>query len=135
MAYIVVVLIPLVLIAGLFPLTSYEDRRGVRFFAKQRTLLDGKIDHAIFIFENVDLNAFIQDLVHRIVHQIAHDIAHLSLLSVRAVERGLTRIVRHLRANRVNDMPQRESTREFVKTLSDFKEQLRETPPEIPDIY
>jgi hypothetical protein len=77
----------------------------------------------------------LSELTRHFAERVAHDSVHISLLAVRAVERLLTRAVRHLRAEHSVSAPPRESSREFVQTLSDFKEQLKATPPEVPDIY
>jgi len=134
-AYLIFILIPLALLVGLFVLTGYEARQGVRLFAMQRARLDESVERVEFVLTHVDFTAFVRDITRRIAHRVAHDVAHLSLLAVRATERLLTRIVRYLRAKRAVSVPPRgENTREFVQTLSDFKEQLKATPPEIPDI-
>ncbi|MFA5942696.1 MAG: hypothetical protein WC798_03435 [Candidatus Paceibacterota bacterium] len=135
MTYLILTFIPLALLVGIFAMTGYEARRGVRLFAPYRTRLDEQVDRVEFILTHVDFSAFLRDLIRHIAHRIAHDSAHLSLLAVRAVERSLTRVVRYLRTRRAIDIPPRENAREFVQTLSDFKDQLKATPPEIPDIY
>jgi len=86
-----------------------------------------------FILENVDLGAFLRDEVRNAANRIGHAIANLSLQAVRATERLLTRVVRYLRVRHEVSAAPRESTREFVKTLSDFKENLKA--PEVPDIH
>ena len=134
MAYLVFIFISLALLAGFFVLTDYETRRGARFFAPQRTRLDEGVERLLFVLTHVDFAAFLSELVRHFAERVAHDIVHFSLLAVRAVERFLTRIVRHLRTERAI-APPRESAREFVQTLSDFKEQLKATPPDVPDIY
>ena len=75
-----------------------------------------------------------RDEILHLASRIGHDIAHFSLLVVRAVERLLTRLVRRLRAQPEIDTAPRETAREFVKTLSDFKDNLKATHPEIHEI-
>lgn len=134
MVYLFLILAALVLAGGFLALTAYETGRGIRFFGAFRARLDRDVERAEFIIANVDLAAFLRDEVERFVHKIGHDIAHLTLQVVRAVERLLTRAVRHLRTKDQSAEAPREASREFVKTLSDFKGQLKATRPEIPDL-
>lgn len=134
MAYLLFILITLALLTGFFALTRYEARRGARFFEPQRAHLDRSVARGEFILQHVDFGAFLRAEVYRAANRAGHEIAHLSLQGVRAVERLLTRLVRHLRTQRVPEDTPRVSAREFVKTLSDFKGRLRETRPEVPDI-
>ncbi len=132
--YLIFILITLVLLVGFFVLTEYEARRGARFFAQGRARLDQNVERVEFVLAHVDLGAFLRDEIRRLAGRLSHDIAHLSLQSVRAAERLLTRLVRHLRVRHAVDAAPRESTREFVKTLSDFKGRLKATHPEIQEI-
>ncbi len=132
--YIVFILVSLLLLVGFFVLTSYETRRGVRFFALQRERLDRIVERTEFIVENVNLGEFLRDEVHHLIGRIGHDIVHFSLIAVRLVERLLTNLVRRLRTHPIVDEAPRETAREFVKTLSDFKGSLNATHPEITDI-
>ncbi len=134
MAYLIFILIALALLAGFFLLSDYETRRSARIFARERASFDEQVERAEFILANVDLAAFLREEFHRIAGRIAHDTAHFSLQTVRSIERFLTRLVKRLRVHREIASVSRESSREFVKTLSDFKDHLKETPPEIPDI-
>ena len=134
MVYLVFLFITLALLAGFFVLTSYEERRGARVYAPQRAALDEHIDRIEFVLEHVDLVAFAKDETKRFVGWVSHSAAHLSLQAVRSAERFLTRAVRYLRTRHVVDTAPGENVREFVKTLSDFKEQLKETTPEVPEI-
>lgn len=134
MASLVFIFITIALLGGFFALTSYEARRGVRLGASHRARLDGHVERIEFILAHIDLIAFVRDEVRHFISRIGHDSVHISLLVVRAVERLLTRVIRHQHAKRIIDAEPVESTREFVKTLSDFKEQLDATRPKIPDI-
>lgn len=134
MVYLILIFIPLALLVGLFVLTGYETRNEVRLFGSRRAQFDAHIERTEFIITHVDFSAFLKELVGNTAKRVVHDVVHFSLLAVRAVERFLTRMVRHLRADRAGMVAPRETTREFVQTLSDFKDQLKETPPEIPDI-
>ena len=132
MAHLAAILVATVLLAGFVALTRYETRRGERFFAEKRAELDAAIERAEFIMAYVDLPAFARDEVRRATARAGHAIAHLSLQAVRAAERLLTRAVRHLRARTENVAAPRENAREFVRTLSDFKENLKA--PEVPEV-
>lgn len=135
MTYLIFILITLALLIGFFVLSEYETRRGMRLFARARTHLDENIERVEFVLTHVNLGAFVREEMRHIVHRIAHDIAHLSLQAVRFIERFLTHTVQYLRSRHAVDVMPHENAREFVKTLSDFKNKLSETPPEIPDIY
>ena len=134
MTYLISIFATIALLGGFVMLTSYEARRGVRLFAAPRARLDRNIERIEFVLENVDLGAFLRDEIRRFISRLGHDLAHLSLQVVRATERLLTRLVRYLRSRHAVDTVPRESTREFVKTLSDFKGRLKATHPEISDI-
>ncbi len=134
MAYAILILISLVLLIGFLGVGEYEARRGARLFAAQRTRLDEGVARAEFILSHIDLIAFLRDELRRTAHRISHDIAHLSLQTVRAVERLLTRLVRSLRPPHSADVAPRGDAREFVKTLSDFKDRLKATRPEVGEI-
>ena len=133
MAPIIFILITPLLLIGFFALTSYEARRGVRFFASERARLDHTIEHIHSVLSRTNFSAFLRDEVRRIIALVSHAIVHLSLQTVRATERLLTRVVRYLRSRHAADTAPRENVREFVKTLSDFKGKLKATHPEIPD--
>ena len=134
MAYLIFILIAAVLLVGFFFLSDYETRRGTRVFARERAHLDEQVERVEFVLANVDLSALMREECHRAVQRIAHDTAHFSLTAVRATERFLTRLVKRIRMERTADTGSRENAREFVKTLSDFKEHLETTHPEVPDV-
>jgi len=134
MAHLIFILVAFALLGGFFALTSYEARRGARLFARARSRLDQGVARMEFVLEHVDLGAFLREEVRRVAARMSHSAANLSLQAVRAVERFLTRLVRYLRSRNTVDAPPRESTRTFVKTLSDFKDRLKKTHPEISDI-
>ena len=131
MVYLVVVLFALTLLIGFVVLSHYEKRHETRFFEEKRARLDAHIERIEFIIEHVDLKAFVKDEIRNAMNRLGHMIAHLSLQVVRAVERLLTRLVRHLRVQHEDTAAPRESTREFVKTLSDFKDGLKTTHPDV----
>ena len=134
MAPLIFILVAVALLGGFFVLTDFEKRRGQRLFAAKRDRFDKDVAHVEFILQRVDLAAFLRSEIRLFVSRIGHDIAHLSLMAVRAAERLLTRLVRHLRSQHVVDTTSRESARPFVKTLSDFKDRLKASRPEVPDI-
>ena len=127
MAYLILVLIPVAGCIGFIVLTQYETQHGIRFFRAPRERFDVHVERVMFIVTHVDFLAFVQDTLRQGVNHAGHVIAHFSLQVVRAVERVLTRLVRHLRAKNEAPVPRRESSREFVKTLSDFKDTLTTT--------
>ncbi len=134
MALLLLIFATIALLAGFVAITTYETGHGMRFFNAERTWLDRQTERVSFIIAHVDLAAFLREEIQHFVQRIGHDIVHFSLQFVRAIERFLTRLVRTFRSREANVAP-RESAREFVKTLTDFKEQLRATAPEIPEIH
>lgn len=134
MAYLISILLSLALVIGFYLLTCYEVRSGVRFLATYRVRLDKKVKSIEFIFEHVDFNAFFREETRRILVRGGHAIAHHSLKGVRAVEHLLTRLVRHLRTRHAVDTTPGENTREFVKTLADFKDRLKQSQPEVVEV-
>lgn len=134
MEYLVFILVSFALFAGFFALTGYESRRGARLYERERAKLDSVVELVVFISEHVNLAEFLRDEVRHFAGRIGHDIVHFSLIAVRAVERILTSLVRRLRNNPEVDTAPRETAREFVKTLSDFKDGLNATHPEIQEI-
>ncbi len=121
-------------------LTSYigfllfESRRGTRFLVPHRVRLDRTIERSAFIFAHVDFASFAHEEAKRFTHRLTHDVAHLSLTSVRILERLLTRLVRHLRAKSISERTPQESARSFVRTLSEFKGQIKATRPDVSEI-
>lgn len=109
-------------------MTAYEARSGARFFAPSRARLDEKVSHLEFILRSIDFGKLIRTEVYRVAVFLGHLIAGLSLQAIRAIERLLTRIVRHLHTHHRVDTVPRESAGAFVKTLSDFKGSLKEHP-------
>lgn len=129
MLYLTLILTPLLLLVGFVALVRYEEQHAVRFFGSKRSEFDAAIERVQFIVRHVDLGAFAREEVRRISTIIGHAIVNLSLQAVRSVERLLTRLVRYLRTrNEVIGQPH-ESTREFVRTLSDFKDTLKTSYP------
>lgn len=131
MGYLAFLLVTLLALAGFFVLVEYEARRGVRVLAAKRAALDGIVDRAVFIWSHVDLVAFGREELRALLNRGSHTVAHLILRAVRLLERLLTRIVRHLRSTAVESEAPRETAREFVRTLSDFKETLGENRPDV----
>lgn len=133
MTYLLLILISFALLAGFLLLIQYEESHTIRFFADKRSKLDTAVERAQFIVEHVDLAAFVREELRRAGTILGHAVVNLSLQAVRAVERLLTRLVRHLRTRDESmSMPQ-ETTREFVKTLADFKGTLKSAHP-VPEI-
>ncbi|PIR83489.1 hypothetical protein COU19_00090 [Candidatus Kaiserbacteria bacterium CG10_big_fil_rev_8_21_14_0_10_56_12] len=135
MAYLVFIFITIGLLCGFLTLTRYEAAHGARLLAPWRDRLDAYSRRVAFILAHVDLQAFLREEGQRLLSEVSHALVHLSLRAVRAVERLLTRLMRHLRRERVADRHVPVETREFVKTLSDFKGRLKDTMPEIPSVH
>jgi hypothetical protein len=131
MGHLIFLLISFALLGGFFALTHYETSRGVRVFAHHREKLDARVRHVEFIFQHVDLAGFLRAEVRAFATRVGHDVAHLSLQLVRVVERLLTRVVRYLRSKHMIDEAPRENAREFVKTLSAFKDDLKGKHPDV----
>lgn len=134
MAYLIVLAVALALFAGFFALTAFEARRGARLFSEERSRLDRRVERISFIIAHVDWSAFAKEEAHRVIGRLTHDIAHAFLRAVRATERFLTNLVRHLRVRHSIEPAPRENAREFVKHLSDFKGRLSAVRPEVPDV-
>ncbi len=132
MAHLVFILLSIALLVGFFLLTRSEAQRGVRYLAPRRSALDAQVGRIEFILTHVDFASFAREEGRRLVGRVSHALAHLSLQLVRAVERLLTRAVRRLRTKHQVAAPAAGGeTREFVKTLSDFKGRLKDTMPEM----
>lgn len=134
MGYLIAIIVAIGLLLGFVALSDYETRRGARFFAQSRALLDRRVEQIGFIVTHVDFGSFVRSETLRIGGIIGHDIVHFSLQTVRITERLLTRLVRYFRTKHAVDTTPRESTREFVRTLANFKGDLKSTHPDISDI-
>ncbi len=120
--------IPLLLLGSFVALTRYETESGVRVWAERRMRFDLGVERWSAFLANVDFVALFRDGVSFALHHAGHALTHASLVVVRWVERLLTRLIRFFHAREAALEPG-ESTRAFVKTLSEFKEQLRSTIP------
>lgn len=129
------ILLALTLLVGYIAVLVYEARRGTRFLEVRRARLDDMAGKAAFIVRHVDFASFAREELTRLARKAGHDLAHLTLVSVRALERLLTQLVRRLRMHAERaELPARESTRHFVRTLSEFKGHLETTRPEMPEV-
>ncbi len=133
MGPLIAIIIALILLGSFYTLTWYETSKGFRVFAIARTRLDEVVERILFIWHHVDLAAFIREEIQYLGRQALHDLIHYSLKCVRVLERLLTRLIRYFRARQATLEAPREEAREFVKTLSDFKDSLNATHPEISD--
>jgi hypothetical protein len=122
------------LLIGFFVMVGYEERVGRRFCTPVRDSLDKRVAQLVFIAAHVDFAAFVREEIRHLARRVGHAIVGSSLQVVRVIERALTRTVRSFRMRYVEHPAPRENAREFVKTLSDFKETLKATPPDISDI-
>lgn len=129
MTYLALVLGALALLSCFVGCVFYERQQAHRFFEPVRARFDAFIARMEFIAAHVDLGAFLKEEIRHAVTNLGHATVHLSLQIVRSVERFLTRLVRHLRTRREEEVP-RETAREFVKTLSDFKDGLKTSHPD-----
>lgn len=126
MGYVILNLVALTLILGFLALTSYEERRGVRVFAARRAALDERISRLTYVLSHIDFAAFLREESRRIAKQISHIAVAVTLRAVRALERLLTRLIVYLRTRYPVDAERSESTRPFLRTLSDFKDRLKD---------
>ena len=131
MIHLIVIGIALVLAGGFLVLNAYEKTLAERYYEEYRARLDKEVKRLTFILTHVDFAAFAREESHRIAGKISHYVAHLTLQAVREIERLLTRLVRYLRVHHQVEVRPAAEAREFVKTLSDFKERLKDTMPEV----
>jgi hypothetical protein len=100
MPYLIAVIAATLAFVGFLLLTTYEAKRGTRFFASARYRLDRKAGRMFFVAGHVDWGAFSAHVARTTFTTIAHDVAHGTLIGVRSAERLLTRAVRTLRIRR-----------------------------------
>lgn len=131
MVYLILILTSIALLVGFWILTRREAASGVRVLESHRAKLDRQIARIVFIINHVDFAAFLREESRRAAGLLGHTAAYLSLQIVRAAERLLTRVVRKLRTEHAVEPRPVGETREFVKTLSDFKGRLKDTMPEM----
>ena len=112
---------------------AVEAKRGARFFERERARLDKAVRQGAFILAHVDFASFVKEQGRLLAWRIVHDVTHFSLGAVRATERLLTQAVRRLRAHPELARPTAESSRTFVRTLSEFKGQLESSRPKMPE--
>ncbi len=131
---LIFIVFSIALLCGFLALTCYETGRGARFFMNYRARFDYFTGRINFIIEHVNFSEFIRDEMVHFFSRMAHGIAHFFLVIVRGAERLLTRLIRKIRSSPEIDIAPRETAREFVKTLSDFKDNLKAVHPEISDV-
>lgn len=131
MTYLYLILASLALLGIYFIVTSYEMRRGTRFFESKRVAFDRFVERITFVLTHVDFAAFLRDEVRTVAKRLGHDFVQISLQGIRAVERLLTRVMKHLRSQNPMKSVSRESARPFIETLSNFKEHLASTRPQM----
>ena len=132
------IIIALMVLAAYLGVLVLEARRVGRYFEVYRLRLDRVAEQTRLIVTHVDLAGFVRDETLRAVRYLVHQGAHMALQVVRAAERLLTRLVRHLRLHPEAPHPGGESNRSFVRALSEFKGQLEagKIPgrPEMPEV-
>ncbi len=136
MGYLIIELGTIALFTGFLALTAYERSRGARFFAPARARLDGCIEKGIFIFSSADFAGNLRDTIQNVFERVAHDLARIALIATRFLERELSSIVAALRArfaarSAAKRAPSAE-TSPFVRTIADFKQELRNDRPKHP---
>lgn len=125
-----VIFAALALFLGFIGVLAVEARRGTRFFEAYRLKLDRLVGQGMFIIDHVDLAGLVREECIRLARRATHDLARFGLTSIRSIERFLTQLVQRLRAAESQlARPAQESTRSFVRTLSEFKGQLEATRP------
>ncbi len=122
MIYLISILASLALFVGFIVLTAFETKCGRFILPKSRAALDAKVARGAFVARHVDWGAFTSHIVREGAALIAHDIAHTILVSVRFVERVLSRTVRALRERRAEAQPraprgERMTLRTFVRSF------------------
>jgi len=127
MIYLFSVVLSFILFGGFLALTAYETKRGERFFAPRRRMIDGEAERFAYAVSHIDLAAFVRTGLRALIARLAHDIAHGSLIAVRSVEKLLTRAVRALRIHHASTAISASAnpSSDFVATMKDFKEELR----------
>lgn len=134
MAPLVGMLVTLSAWGAFVALTRLEAKRGTRVWGGRRAVFDVIVTRFSFILEHVDFAGFVREEARHGADQAGHALAHLSLQFVRWIERLLTQAVRSFRVREATRIP-RESSRAFVRTLSEFKEHLKATAPvELPEL-
>jgi hypothetical protein len=123
----------LLVLAVYISLLAIEARREARFFESWRAALDRAVRRGAFIIAHVDFASFAREQSRVLARRTAHDFVHVSLGAVRAVERLLTKAVRRLRMHPEFVRPTNESSRTFVRTLSEFKGHLESSRPNLPE--
>ena len=126
MISLVLICSSIVLFAGFIGLTQYETARGTRFLDGPRARFDAWVERVAFIVEHVDLLAFLREEVRAAIARTGHAIAHLSLRLVRAVERLLTRVVRHFRTTQAEHIAPRAEREQVALRVGDVLERERE---------
>lgn len=93
-------LVPLALWAGILAL---EARRGERFFPHLRDTVDDLVVAVSAALASVHLPSLVRTAAGKGARKVVHDLATGALALVRAIERLLTRSVRHLRRRRAEE--------------------------------
>ncbi len=132
MEYVITELGLIALFASFVSLTQYEERHGSRVLPNFRGKLDNLADKYLFIFAHVDFAEFVRDGIRLLGEKIAHDISQIALQGTRFFEQQLTRSVRYFRARAIarNKLieptkEQVEGSSEYLRTIVDFKQTLR----------
>ncbi len=134
MMYLISIFIVVLVSASFVGLTVFESRKGVRYLARQRDVLDQIIEHISFVVSRVDFSAWLQAEVRGLVDRTSHGIVHLTLQGIRMVERFLTRVIKYLRTKEGAQDAPKATERPFIGTLADFKTQLSATRPEMSEM-
>ena len=123
---ILLILAATALCIGFILLTMREARHGSRLFlSDSRATLDAAASRFLLLVTHEDFGSYTRHAVLTVVGRIAHDSAHGFLVLVRATERLLTRLVRHLRDRKAPPFTESKASSTFVRHISEFKQSLR----------
>ena len=126
MTYVFLTSVSLALFIGFYVVTAFETRRNGRLvLPSARQALDAQLGRIGFLLAHVDFVSFAREESMRLLTRAARASAHASLRAVRAAERMLSRLVRRLRMHEALDTAPSAQVREFVQTLSEFKQRLK----------
>jgi hypothetical protein len=127
MLHLIFILVSLSLFTGFLFVTKTEAKRGTRYFAQERGVLDAEVERWADMVAHIDVATFVRTGLRALIARLAHDIAHGSLIVVRFVEKMLTRAVRALRMHNATAVisTSAQPSSDFVATMKDFKQELR----------
>ncbi len=130
MGYLIAELSTIFLFFGFLALSVYEHSRGTRLCSSMRARLDHRVEQGIFIFSHVDFSAHIREVIQNGFEKIIHDLARAALYATQFLEKQLSHIIYTLRerfvARRAAKRATSAESSPFVRTIVDFKQELRD---------